>query len=39
MVILKNVSKSEMERSLELEAKEAYSACSDDCPRCRISDG
>lgn len=39
MTILKNVSKSDMERSMELEAKQAYSACSDDCPRCRVSDG
>lgn len=35
MTILKSVSKSDM----ELEAKQAYSACSDDCPRCRVSDG
>lgn len=39
MNILKDVSKKEMERSLENEAKQAYSACSDDCPRCRVSDG
>ncbi len=39
MTILKNVSKSDMERSMEREAKQAYSACSDDCPRCRVSDG
>ncbi len=39
MNILKDVSKKEMERSLENEAKQAYSVCSDDCPRCRVSDG
>ncbi len=39
MEILKNVSKEEMEQAMEMEAKLAYSACSDDCPRCRVSDG
>lgn len=39
MTILKNVSKQDMMRSMEIEAKQAYSACSDDCPRCRVSDG
>lgn len=39
MTILKNVSRIDMERSMEREAKQTYSACSDDCPRCRVSDG
>lgn len=39
MTILKNVSKQAMEISMEIEARQAYSACSDDCPRCRVSDG
>lgn len=39
MKILKDVSKKEMEQAMKMEAKMAYSACSDDCPRCRVSDG
>lgn len=39
MTILKSVSKKDMERSIEVEAKKAYAACSNDCPRCRVSDG
>ena len=39
MTILKNVSKKDMEHAMEAEAKLAYSACTDDCPRCRVSDG
>lgn len=39
MTILKNVDKNDMKRSMEHEAKNAYSACSEDCPRCRVSDG
>lgn len=39
MTILKGVNKSDMEHSMELEAKQADSACTDDCPRCRVSDG
>lgn len=39
MEILKNVSKKEMEQAMKIEAKLAYSACSDDCPKCRVSDG
>lgn len=39
MTILKMVSKSDMERSIKYEAKQAYSSCSNDCPRCRVSDG
>ena len=39
MTILNNVSRNAMENSMEQEAKLAYSACSDDCPKCRISDG
>lgn len=39
MVILKKTSKKEMQRVMETEAKKSYSTCSDDCPRCRISDG
>lgn len=39
MEIIKNVTKSNMENAMIAEAKLQYSACSDDCPRCRISDG
>lgn len=39
MTILKNVSKQDMERSMEIEAKKAYAVHSNDCPRCRVSDG
>lgn len=39
MTILKAVSKTSMERSMELEAKTSYSACTEDCPKCRVSDG
>lgn len=39
MTILKSVSKEDMEHSLKKEAMQAYSACSNDCPRCRVSDG
>lgn len=39
MKILKKVSKAEMDKAMEIAAKSAYSACSDDCPRCRVSDG
>lgn len=35
MTILKAVSKT----SMELEAKTSYSACTEDCPKCRVSDG
>ena len=38
MTILKAVSKTSMERSMELEAKTSYSACTEDCPKCRVSD-
>lgn len=36
MTILKAVSKTSMERSMELEAKTSYSACTEDCPKCRV---
>lgn len=39
MEILKKVDKREMEQEMEKEAKMEYSACSDDCPKCRVSDG
>lgn len=39
MTILKKVNKDDMVYSMLLEAKQAYSACTDDCPRCRVSDG
>lgn len=39
MEIIKAVSKTSMETALLNEAKAEYSACSDDCPRCRVSDG
>lgn len=39
MLILKNTNKKEMEQAMKAEAKKAYSACTDDCPRCRVSDG
>ena len=39
MTILKNVDKNDMKRSMEKKKKNAYSACSEDCPRCRVSDG
>ena len=39
MTILKAVSKTSMERSMELEAKTSYSAWTEDCPKCRVSDG
>lgn len=39
MKIIKNVSKNKMSKSMQKEAKKAYSACSNDCPKCRVSDG
>ena len=39
MKIIKMVKKEKMETNMRQEAKIAYSACSDDCPRCRVSDG
>lgn len=39
MEILKYVNKSNMETELMKEAKKEYSSCTDDCPKCRISDG
>lgn len=39
MTILKSVNKKDMEHSLKLEAMNAYSACTEDCPKCRVSDG
>lgn len=39
MKIVKAVKKSEMERTMTKEAHRNYSACSSDCPRCRVSDG
>ncbi len=39
MKILKYISKKEMEQIMKKEAELAYSSCSEDCPRCRVSDG
>lgn len=39
MKIVKLVSKEAMSKAMKSEAKNIYSACSSDCPRCRISDG
>ena len=39
MKIVRKISKVNMEQSMVNEAKVAYSACSDDCPKCRVSDG
>lgn len=39
MRIIKKVNKADMNQVMLKEAKIAYSACSDDCPRCRVSDG
>lgn len=39
MKVIKDVQKVEMAKSMQLEAKMTYTACGDDCPRCRVSDG
>lgn len=39
MKVIKTVSKKDMVKAMEREAKNSYAACSNDCPRCRISDG
>lgn len=39
MYVIKTVSKEEMLKSLMEEAKQEYASCSDDCPKCRVSDG
>lgn len=39
MKIIKNVSKQEMVKKLQEEAKVQYASCDEDCPRCRVSDG
>lgn len=39
MKIIKSVQKAEMTKSMQKEAKMTYTACGDDCPRCRVSDG
>ena len=39
MKVIKNILKTEMEKSMKQEAKMTYTACGDDCPRCRVSDG
>lgn len=39
MKIVKYVDKDAMNNAMKLEAKQLYSACGSDCPRCRISDG
>lgn len=39
MHIVKEVSKEEMMKSLIKDAHQDYASCSDDCPKCRVSDG
>lgn len=39
MNVIKNIQKAEMTEAMKQEAKKAYASCSDDCPRCRVSDG
>lgn len=39
MKIIKNVKKSEMFKSMQVEAKKANAICGNDCPRCRVQDG
>ena len=39
MKVVRKISKVSMEQSMVREAKASYSACSDDCPKCRVSDG
>lgn len=39
MKVIKKAKKAEMEKAMKKEACSSYSACSSDCPRCRVSDG
>lgn len=39
MKVIKNVQKAEMAKSMQQEAKMTYTACGNDCPRCRVADG
>lgn len=39
MKVIKSVKKTDMAKSMQAEAKKTYTACGDDCPRCRVSDG
>lgn len=39
MKVIKEVKKEEMSKAMSKEARSNYSACSSDCPRCRVSDG
>lgn len=39
MKVIKNVQKADMTKSMKQEAKRTYTACGEDCPRCRVSDG